>query len=145
MGSAVSFEVIYDFLYEKYFPRMIFGPVYLAEKKVRVFKSSLEAVGFEGSKEGIRPSIKHREKIRDWLNPTNREELDGFLWLTPFLRRFIPGRLEYVMIMKSVYLRKVPAKPYKTKEPPPDLEDCDSDLTTTRKTPKKEILPDEVR
>lgn len=65
MGLVVSFDAIYAFLHEKYFPRVIFGLVYLAEKKVRVFELSLEAVGFEGSKEGIRLSVKHREKIRD--------------------------------------------------------------------------------
>ncbi|KAJ6125848.1 Ribonuclease H-like protein [Penicillium samsonianum] len=104
LGSATPYETLFRFLHEKYFPRVVFGPVYLAEKKVRVFESSLEAVGFEGSREGIRPSLRHMEKIKDWPTPTNREELDGFLWLTLFLRRFIPGRSDHGMIMKSAYL-----------------------------------------
>ena len=58
IGSAVDFDAQFTFLHEKHFPRVIFGPVYLAEKKVRVFESSLEAVGFEGNKDGIRPSIR---------------------------------------------------------------------------------------
>ncbi|KAJ5932781.1 hypothetical protein N7516_007270 [Penicillium verrucosum] len=43
--------------------------------------------------------------------------------------------------MKSAYLKKVPAKPYKTKEPPPDLEDCDGDLTAKKRAPKKKFPP----
>lgn len=46
----------------------------------------MTAVGVEGSTEGIRPSVKHREKFSEWPLPENREELDGFLWLTLSLR-----------------------------------------------------------
>lgn len=41
------------------------------------------------------------------------------------------------MIMKKVYLEKVLAKPYKGKEPPPNLKPCDEDLTKKRRKPGK--------
>lgn len=53
---------------------------------------NLELLGFQGTAEGLRPSLKHREKVINWPTPTNRAELDAFLWLTPFLRIFISGR-----------------------------------------------------
>ena len=52
---------------------------------------TLEPLGFEGSRGGLKPSAKHRNKIEQMPIPTSREELDAFLWLTPFLRIFISG------------------------------------------------------
>jgi hypothetical protein len=115
-----------------------------ATLKVRVFENTLTAVRYEGGDEGIRPSLKHRDKIARWPVPTNREELDGFLWLTPFLRRFIPGRAEHVLRMKSAYLHQVPAQPARIKLRPPDLEPCDEDLTEKRKHHKTKTASNAV-
>ncbi|RLL93176.1 hypothetical protein CFD26_101902 [Aspergillus turcosus] len=38
---------------------------------------------------------------------TTIEELDAFLWLTLFLRRFIPGRSDRVLTLKTAYLELV--------------------------------------
>ncbi len=59
------------------------------------------------SAEGLKPSQKHKEKITKWTIPSSREELDSFLWLTPFLRIFVPGRGQLVMDMKKAYLEQV--------------------------------------
>ena len=139
-GSAKSFEALYNFLANQYFPRVAFGPIYLSGPKTNLFMSSLELLGFEGNSNGIRPSLKHREKISNWAVPTNRAELDAFLWLTPFLRIFIPGRSELVMIMKEAYMIQVPDEP-KQKEPHDGPgEECDRDFikrvrTKTRTKP----------
>lgn len=99
--------------------------------------SSLELLGFEGDSKGIRPSLKHREKIRNWPIPESRAELDAFLWLTPFLRIFIPGRSQLVMIMKEAYMMQAPDEP-KKKEPHDDSgEDCDEDFTKEARTKKR--------
>lgn len=66
----------------------------------------------------------------------DRSELDAFLWLTPFLRIFIPGRAQLVMTMKEAYQEQVPneAKP----KLPHDnkAENCDQDFTTPKQTYK---------
>lgn len=49
-----------------------------------MFCPSLEMIDFQGSAEGVRPSVKHRTKISGWPGPNNRAELDALLWLTPF-------------------------------------------------------------
>ena len=76
-----------------------------------MFAESLEVLGFEGSAAGLRPFIKHKEKIKNWPTPANRAELDAVLWLTPFLRIFIPGRTQLVMQMKKAYLQQVLDEP----------------------------------
>ena len=92
------------------------------------FDEKLDILGFEGTSTGLRPSTKHRDKVKNWSTPTSREELDAFLWLTPFLRIFIPGQAEHVMILKEAYFKKVPAKIKIRKPHDEDLEECDLDL-----------------
>lgn len=106
MGAATSFQSLFDFLHISYFPRVAFGPVYLSGHKTHMFTDTLEMVGFTGSAEGLRPSIRHRERAMSWQEPTNKEELDAIIWLTPFLRVFIPGRAEHVIRLKKAYLKE---------------------------------------
>ena len=114
-GSARDFESMFNFLHKQYFPRMAFGPIYLSGPKTHVFVEYLDLLGFQENADGLRPSIKHREKVQNWPVPTTRAKLDAFLWLTPFLRIFIPGRAAHVLEMKKAYLQLVPAEP-KTKQ-----------------------------
>ena len=107
IGAAISFEAMFDFLHHYYFPRAIFGPVYLAPHKTFIFTDQLDFVGFTGDKNGLRPSMKHRERIRHWPTPIMRAEVEAFLWLTPFLRIFIPGRAQHALIIKQSYLEEV--------------------------------------
>ncbi len=82
IGAAIFFEAMFDFLHYYYFPRVIFGPVYLAPHKTFVFSDQLDFVGFTADKNGLRPSIKQRERIKHWPTPTSKEEVEAFLWLT---------------------------------------------------------------
>ena len=50
---------MFTFLHEKYFPHLIFGPVYLIGHKLFMFTTSLEAVGFQGGLDEIQLLIKH--------------------------------------------------------------------------------------
>ncbi len=128
LSSAKTFEDMFQFLHKTYFPQVAFGPVYLTGKKTFAFDDKLDILGFEGTTEGLRPSTKHRDKVKNWSTPKNREELDAFLWLTLFLRIFISGRADHVMVLKEAYLKKVPAI-IKIKKPQNDeLEECDLDL-----------------
>lgn len=131
-SSARSFDAMFKFLHEIYFPRAAFGPVYLSGRKTSVFTDHLDLLGFRGTEQGIRPSSKHRNKVTNWPVPRNREELDAFLWLTPFLRIFIPGRAAHVMKLKEAYLRLVPATVKKKKTHDDDVEVCDENLTKTK-------------
>jgi len=133
-ASARTFDSMFEFLHRQYFPRVIFGPVYLSGHKTVIMGDNLDLLGFQGTPEGLRPSLKHREKIINWPNPTNRAELDAFLWLTPFLRIFIPGRAEHVLKLKEAYLVEVPAEPKPKKPHDDEIEECDKDLTKKRPT-----------
>lgn len=127
-ASAEDFDSLFTFLHTQYFPRCVFGPVYLSGPKTHLFEDSIELLGFRGGADGLRPSEKHMSKIRDWPTPTNRAELDAFLWLTPFLRIFIPGRADHVMEMKKAYLKQIPAEPKQKPAHDDEMEDCDRDV-----------------
>ena len=99
-GSATSFEAMYNFLHERFFPRCDWGPMYLKDSKSCFFMESLDFVGLEAGQNGLRPSLRKRETILQWQTPTSYEEVQAFCYLTPFLRRFIPGRAELVRILK---------------------------------------------
>lgn len=47
-GGGDDFEALFTFLHERYFQRAVFGPIYLAERKAKMFTTSMTAVGFEG-------------------------------------------------------------------------------------------------
>jgi hypothetical protein len=98
-GSATDFDSMFTFLHEKFFPRCAFGPMYLKPSKSFFFFPTLEFLGLEGNTAGLRPSLRKREQILGWPTPQSQEEVEAFLYLTPFLRRFIPGRAEHHRIM----------------------------------------------
>lgn len=117
---------MFEFLHKVYFPRVIFGPVYLSGIRTRAFVSTFELLRFERSQGGLHPSAKHRKKIEEMPIARNHKELDAFLWLTSFLRIFISGRASHVMKLKEAYLIQLP----KPKKEHIDLvEECELDLT----------------
>ena len=100
-AGATTFLRMFRFLHEEFLPRCVFGPIYLKPVKTFLFFPSLEFVGLEGSGSGLRPSLRKRDQIADWPTPRRYEELDAFCFLTPFLRRFIPGRADLIAIMQD--------------------------------------------
>ena len=62
-ASAKDYESMFRFLHENYFPRCVFEPVYLSGHKTQMFSDSLKVLGFQGSASGLRPSMKHKNKI----------------------------------------------------------------------------------
>ncbi len=127
-SSAKTFENMFQFLHETYFPQVAFGPVFLTGKKTFAFDDKLDILSFEGTNKELRPSTKHRDKVKNWSTSRNCEELDVFLWLTLFLYIFNPGQADYVMFLKEAQLKKVPAiikikKPHNN-----ELEECNLDL-----------------
>jgi hypothetical protein len=100
-GGAKSFEDMCKFLHEVFFPRCAFGPHYLKPSKSFFFFPNLEFVGLQAGTAGLRPSLQKRDMILNWATPKCAEEVEAFCYLTPFLRRFIPGRAELVRILKG--------------------------------------------
>ena len=90
-ASATDFKTLYQFLKSSYFLRVAFRLIYLNPLKTAIFTDSLNLLGFTSGPGNIRPSIKHHEKILNWPIPQNWAQLDGFLYLTPFLQNFILG------------------------------------------------------
>ena len=99
-GSAETFEDMFSFLHTKFFPRCAWGPMYLKGEKCHFFRSSLGFVGLKCGGNGLRPLVKKQAAVLRWPRPSSFEEVEAFCYLTPFLRRFIPGRAELVRIMK---------------------------------------------
>ena len=71
IGAAISFDAIFDFLYRYYFLRTSFRLVYLASHKTFVFTDQLDFVELTGEKNRLRPSMKHRNRIRHLPTPTS--------------------------------------------------------------------------
>lgn len=69
VGSAKGYDAMFNFLHEHYFPRVAFGPVYLAGKKTKIFDDSLQILGYEGGNGKLRPSEKHWQLVREWPIP----------------------------------------------------------------------------
>lgn len=75
--------------------------MYLKGPKCHLFGRTLGLVGLEAGDNRIRPSLRNRNMIAQWPTPTSWEDLNAFFYLAPFLRWFIPGRVELVKIMKK--------------------------------------------
>ncbi|TAQ83554.1 hypothetical protein B7494_g8120 [Chlorociboria aeruginascens] len=108
IGAADSFDALLDFLYEKYFPRVAFGPLSLSPQKTNFFFSAIDVLGFSTTSEGLRAYSKHRNRVALWPTPRSRQEVEDFIWLTPFLRIFIPGRADHVLKLKKAYITRAP-------------------------------------
>lgn len=68
---ATIFNVMYIFLHNSYFPWVAFRPVYPSAKKKKAFMDTLELLGFERRRGGLRPPAKHRNKIEQMPVPTS--------------------------------------------------------------------------
>lgn len=100
-GSANTFEHLYRFLNEEFFPRCEWGPMYLKGPKCHFFERTLGMVGLKAGEDGIRPTLRKRKMIAEWTTPTSWEEVKAFCYLTPSLRTFIPGLAELARILKK--------------------------------------------
>ena len=49
---------------------------------------------------GLPPSDDKIAAIRDCPTPTNLDEVNRFLWMTTYLRHFIPSRSHHAVILK---------------------------------------------
>lgn len=105
-GSATGFEAMFTFLDHHFFPRCDWARFALNPGKSVFFEESIKVLGFEGGK-GLRPKPARRDVFKDYPVPKSYKEVEAFLYLTPFLRRFIPGRAEHARILKDCMVEQV--------------------------------------
>ena len=70
-------------------------------KKTGFFSAKINPLGFVLRGEGLHPSEYKIAALRDYTTPTNLDEVNGFLWMTTYLRHFIPGRSDHAVILKA--------------------------------------------
>lgn len=99
-GSATSFETMFNFLEHHFFPRAEWSRMSLNPVKSVFFADRITVLGFEGG-EGIRPAPNKADIFKKYPVPRNPAEVEAFLYLTPYLRRFIPGRAEHAKVLKD--------------------------------------------
>lgn len=63
MGTATSFEAMFDFLHNYYFPQASFESVYFTSYKTFVFINQLDFIEFTEDKNGLQLLIKYRNWI----------------------------------------------------------------------------------
>ncbi|RPA72138.1 DNA/RNA polymerase, partial [Ascobolus immersus RN42] len=63
-------------------------------------------LGYQGGPEEIAPEVRKIKLFENYPVPTTPEELDAFNYLTPYLRRFIPGRAEHTRILKEAIVEE---------------------------------------
>ena len=70
-------------------------------KKTGFFLDKIKPLGFVLRGEGLRPSEDKIAVIRDYPAPENLDEVNKFLWMTTYLRHFIPGRADHAIALKA--------------------------------------------
>ena len=100
-GAHVTFEDQFRFLHEHYFPRLMWSGLTIKPQKSGFFLDSIAPLGFKASGKGLRPSYDKVAAITDYPTPKWMDELKTLLHLTTYLQRFIPGRCDQSVIVKS--------------------------------------------
>ncbi|KDN65206.1 hypothetical protein CSUB01_12580, partial [Colletotrichum sublineola] len=110
--TSETFEDHFHFLEHHYFPRVAWAPIGLSGSKTFLFDDHANSVGFEIREGRVRPSLKHRTKFAKWKEeyrqkpPKTWEEVQGLLYLTPFVRKYIPGRADLEIKIKQAFFKE---------------------------------------
>ena len=116
-GVSTDFEALFCFLHQYFFPRLSWARLTLKLSKTKFFSISINILGHEiQGRVGLRPSLDKVAKIRDYPVPENEKELDQFLYMTLYLKRYIPGRAEHANGMKSAVIWSQPIQQGKDQE-----------------------------
>lgn len=82
----------------------------LKSTKTKCFSSSIVILGHEIENKGLGPSADKVAKLRDHPTPEDEKELDHFLYMTLYLKSYIPGSVVHSRIMKEAILVQVGPK-----------------------------------
>ena len=105
-GAHRTYDSQWRFLHRRYFPRLAWGRFTLRPKKTGFFLERIKPLGFVLQGAGLRPSEDKVAAIRDCPTPQNLDEVNKFLWMTTYLRHFIPGRSDHAVVLKSAAQRE---------------------------------------
>jgi len=100
-GAFPSFATQFAFLHNHYFPRLAWARITLKGSKCGFFLDKINPLGYASDGSGLRPSLDKVRAIRDYPRPANTTEIEAFLYMTIYLRQFIPGRAEHARILKE--------------------------------------------
>ena len=95
-----------EFMHYWYFPRLHWAKMTLKPSKSGFLLDSIEPLGFRTKGKGLRPSLDKVCAIREYPIPTNQEEIERFLYMTTYLRYFIPGRADHARMLKKAVIYK---------------------------------------
>ena len=101
-GAHCTYDDQWRFLHLAYFPHLAWGRFTLQPKKTRFFLEKITTLGFVLRGKELRPSQDKVAAIRDYPTPTSLDEVNRFLWMTTYLRHFIPGRSDHAVVLKAV-------------------------------------------
>ena len=107
VGGARTFEDMFQFLHEHYFPRLKWARLTLNPKKCKFFVPRIQILGHQRDVSGIRPSEDKLRAFREWPSPQSKAELDRFLYMLPFLKNYIPGRADKSTLLKTAMVEEV--------------------------------------
>ena len=106
-GAHTSFQSLFDFLHNHYFPHLLWARITLKDSKSGFFLHNINPLGYESDGSSLRPSLDKGKAIRKSPKPTNLAEMEAFLYMTIFLRQWIPGRAEHTKLLKKAIQYKV--------------------------------------
>ena len=101
LSAHKMYENQWDFAHDHYFPCMAWAGLTMTAAKRGFFLEKINPLGIVQKIEGLRPSEDKVAAIRDYPRRTNFDELNKFVWMTTYLRHFIPGRADHVQILKQ--------------------------------------------
>jgi len=103
-GAFPSFRSQLNFLHQHYFPRLAWARLTLKGSKCGFFLDKISPLGFSSDGSGLRPSLDKVQAIRQYPRPTDTAEIEAFIYMTIYLRQFIPGRAEHALILQEAIL-----------------------------------------
>lgn len=107
LGGATTVDILADFLFDHYLPRLAWAKLTLNPEKCRFFSTRLDVLGFVKDEYGLRPSQDKQDVICQMPPPETEEELDHFCALLPYISECcLPGKADLVMIMKKAARRE---------------------------------------
>ena len=99
--AFLTFKSQHNFLHNHCFPRLVWAKLTLQRRKCGFFLNKISPLGYVSDGIGLRPSLDKAGAIRDYPWPMTPNEVDAFVYMTIYLRKFIPGRVEHAQILKE--------------------------------------------
>ena len=106
-GAHTSFSSLFNFLHNHYFPRLLWAQITLKDSKSRFFLDNISPLGYESDGSVLRPSLDKVKAITEYPRPSNLAGIEAFLYMTIFLRQWIPGRADHARVIKNAIQYKV--------------------------------------